>query len=1015
MNRKIQILFIVLMVLYSKINGQETLNNLKFTALGVNEGLSQNSVWDIIQTNDGFMWIGTSDGINRYDGNSFKVYKHEEGNSNTITGQNFTKLYEDKNKNLWVSDDRGVSCYKKVKDCFENVYLLKKTPMIANSNCFIGEDNANGLIIFLADKIIARFDINTHKITKVINLDTFNLGTQIYFLNKPIVINNIAYLSLNENNLLAFDLIKLQPVFYSYKEKIGKAIIKFSASELLFLNNDTFTVFNTITKKIAKFKSKKGVKPPPNFSPNSANLYNGKYWYSCVNGMYVFDVKTLQFTQHLKSFSNSFFNEKDDYTYVYLSYTDQSNNLWICTNGDGLKIYSPYKNKFPHYKTKSKKVNLVKGICSANNELVFIASYLQQLHVLNKKTGNFKELNLLNPLKFSSGTITCLTPICNNRIIFVLKKSLYTYNYKTQKVELLIDENKPPFSTIYYSSLNSYSSFYKVSPNEIYSNIGNRIFKLSFSPNGKFEYKSIFEVKDKVSSCLQFDSKGKLWIGTMSGIIIVDSTLKSWFKLSDKWFIKSLFKAKNNKMYAATQSGLLVFENYKQIANYTTKNGLPADFTYGVLEDKKGNIWISHNKGLSCLNPTKNSYTHYTIHDGLQSSEFNTGAFYKDDFGLLYFGGINGINVFNPEAIISNPHLPKVQFTAIKLFEEALKTDSNISVITQIKLPYFNNTLSFDFAALEYSNSQLNQYAYMLEGYDNDWIYSGNKHYSRYANLPFGNYVFKVKAANADGVWNNESKNLSIIITPPFWRTFWFYFLTVLSVFVTLVLVIFYVFKLQKVKLKRKLEIQNKLEQERIRISRDLHDNVGAQLSYLITNVEWILQHPNQMNEAAVNERLKVLSETGRNAIITLRQTIWAISSNTLSMEDFTDRFKQFALKMIEFNKNIELVFSDNLTENNNLSPAIALNLFRICQEAFNNCLKHANCTKINIDFISNREHLFLFEIIDNGVGFDMEVAKLKGHYGLKNMQSRATENGAELTFESELGKGTTLKLCLKK
>jgi signal transduction histidine kinase len=225
---------------------------------------------------------------------------------------------------------------------------------------------------------------------------------------------------------------------------------------------------------------------------------------------------------------------------------------------------------------------------------------------------------------------------------------------------------------------------------------------------------------------------------------------------------------------------------------------------------------------------------------------------------------------------------------------------------------------------------------------------------------------------------------------------------------------VYWVFQRQKLKLKRELEVQQKLESERIRISRDLHDNVGAQLSFLISNVEWMLAHPEAANEVEENSRLKALSETGRNAILTLRQTIWAISHTELSMDDFADRFKQFALKMIEFDQGIQLHFSEQFERKGNLSPANALNMFRICQEIFNNCLKHSQCKNIHIRFLSNSDFSFQCEIKDDGIGFNWETAKQKGHYGLVNIEARALETGAILKVDSKIGSGTRIEIGLK-
>jgi nitrate/nitrite-specific signal transduction histidine kinase len=315
---------------------------------------------------------------------------------------------------------------------------------------------------------------------------------------------------------------------------------------------------------------------------------------------------------------------------------------------------------------------------------------------------------------------------------------------------------------------------------------------------------------------------------------------------------------------------------------------------------------------------------------------------------------------------------------------------------------------------LEFSQPENNTYQYKLSGYDNDWIQSGTKHFARYANLPPGNYIFMVRAANGDGYWNETPREIAIFISPPFWQTTWFYILLVILFIGLLALAFFLLINFQRRRLERAFEIQRKLEEERLRISRDLHDNVGAQLSYLITNVEWMLQHPDQLSEAEEKQRLAALSEAGRNAILTLRQTIWAISHTSLSVDDFSDRFKQFVLKMLEFNKEINVTFTEEFISPKSLSPSVALNLFRVCQEAFNNALKHAQANEIRIDFSCNEVYSFKFSIKDNGIGFNWMEGEKKGHYGLLNMQARAEEMGANFEIKSSIGLGTEIIIELK-
>ncbi|MDP1727034.1 MAG: two-component regulator propeller domain-containing protein [Bacteroidota bacterium] len=1006
---KKQYLFILLLLfIWNVVFAQNNPHQYKFSALGVDDGLSQNSVWDVIQTHDGFLWIGTADGINRYDGNTFKVYKHENGNPCSVTGQNFPRFYEDKNNTLWVSDDRGISVYQKEKDCFKNVYQLKKAPMRYYSNSFIGEDDRNGLIVFLADELIACFDKTSFKITQLKGFNKDKQLQQIDLSNPPVLFRSTAYFTLGEYHLMELNLNTLNAVLYQHKIRLGKAIIQHSQTQILFVIGDTLCLFDIRTKQKIYSRITDGIVPEPEFSPLHVIKYDNNYWYSSRNGMYIFNPKTLKFTRHLTRFSNS---DEDNYTYVTSSYGDLSNNLWICTNGDGVKMFSPYRNKFNHYKTNSKKTNLIKAVCRTSNGMIFTASYREPITVFDEKTGNFQTLHLPVAELAQNGSILCLSPVHGNRIAFVCKNSLYTYNYLTKEIKLLITPGKPSSLKNFFPGNISYSTFKTVSENLLFVNLGTHVLQLTFLANGSFQFKSIFYNKDNISTAIEFDPHGKLWLGTMSGLFIIDTINKSSIPLLQKVFVKCILSTKNNIMYVATQNGLYQFNNGLQSAHYTMKNGLPDDFIYGILEDRNRNIWVSHNKGISCFDPRQKSFKNYTLKDGLQSNEFNTGAYFKDENGKLYFGGINGFNVFDPDSIMINKHPPDVQIISVKLFEEPLKTDSNISSIHQIRLSHDNNTLSFDFAALEFGNHELNQYAYKLDGYDKDWIYSGNKHYTRYANLPFGSYQFQVKAANSDGIWNNIPKSLQIIITPPFWRTIWFYFFSALLGLSIIGTSLYFIVYRQRLKLKRELELQLKLESERIRIARDLHDNVGAQLSYLITNIDWMLENPDALNEQETNKRLSNLSETGKQAILTLRQTIWAINNKELSVEDLADRFKQFVLKMMAFNKKIQLHVEENIDESMVLGPGVALNLFRICQEAFNNCIKHSDCLNIKISIKSNSTHRFFFRLDDDGIGFNPEHAIKTGHYGLQNMHSRAEETGSKLTIDSTSGGGTRITL----
>lgn len=679
---------------------------------------------------------------------------------------------------------------------------------------------------------------------------------------------------------------------------------------------------------------------------------------------------------------------------------DKSNNLYICSNGWGLFVNSPYANKFKHYTNFNSQKSLFKAIIKLKHGKILGGVYGEGFTEFDSN-GTFK---FFKPLKTEQiETVNAFYPKSNKEIWLIYANRIATLSLASYKVNLM-----PSIDTLYGFPFPMFDSI----KGQLFVNASTSTSSILVNVNTQ---KTVYRFNFNNLSCYKQLSDSILILGASSGLYFFNINTHKITTTPVKIFVKQLLVYNKNEIYLATINGLFLVDiNGKIIKQYTRENGLINNFIYGLLTDKYGNIWFSHNKGISVFNPKKSDFKHFGIKDGLQSNEFNTGAFYKDENGLLYFGGVNGINVIDPNNIATNNNQPPVSINQILLGDLPYRTDTAYNEITQLNLTYLQNTLSFDFSALEFSQPEDNTYKYILEGYDKNWIESGTLHFARYANLPPGNYVFKVLAANGDGVWSNSPKQIYINIIPPFWQRTWFYLLITFAALGLILIVVYLYSKRQQNKLRRELEIQHKLEQERIRISRDLHDNVGAQLSYLITNIDWMLRHPEQVDKDEEAKRLHSLSEAGRNAILTLRQTIWAVGSNSLSIDDFADRFKQFAQKMLEFDKRINITFKEQISPGIMLSPSVALNIFRICQEAFNNCLKHSSCNQIDVIFKGNSQQQFSFSITDNGNGFDLNNWEKTNHYGIQNMKARAKECNAVLNIYSTLGKGTTINIVLE-
>jgi signal transduction histidine kinase len=942
-----------------------------YTSYNVDNGLAQNTVWDALQDSKGYLWLGTADGISRFDGYKMHHYLNEENDTNTIFGTTGFNFYEDSSHQLWIGHDRGLSIYNRSNNTFRNIY---KTP---KGISVMGVDDNAILWTVSEAKYIYGFDQYTYQLkhTIYINQDWHNSYGSVI---SNIRIGNTFFIGFSNNAIASFKPQTLAFKAYTFTHQVGTTIHKLSNNRFCSFYKGVATICNVRNDTPVFSVKKYDYSDTAGAYFSGGIIYHKKLLAGGQNGLYVFDEETLEFEEVIKRFTNK---NDDSYFYVQTVREDKGGNLLVCSNGAGLYIYSPYRNKFKHFTNYSPKKSLFKAIVSTNNGMIYGGTYGGGITVFSPK-GEFK--TLIPPIQDDSKTILAIHKISEKELIFVSYQDVFKYTIQTKTY------TKLPLDKKYGAS--AYPYFQRVG-DQLWLNRKNKNDAAIFDV---FSNKKIFELLDNTITCHQKVGGDTVIVGTKRGVLFFNLSTKKITPTKITDFVKSILVSSKHKIYVGTIVGLYILNMNGEIEqHFSTVNALQNNFIYGVLEDNQANIWFSHNKGISMLNTRTSEFKHYTVKDGLQSNEFNTGAYYKDEKGLLYFGGVNGINVIDPDNIEENKNVPQIGINEILVDDLPYSFDKAFNEIQSINLSYLQNTVSFDFSALEFSQPEDNIYRYKLEGYDNNWIESGNKHFARYANLPPGHYTLKIKAANGDGFWNETAREIIINVKPPYWQTGWFYTVVLVFVVLSVIATVYAFVGRQKARLKRELEVQQKLEAERLRISRDLHDNVGAQLSYLITNVEWMLEHPEQVNKAEEKQRLETLSETGRNAILTLRQTIWAISHSSLTVEDFADRFKQFALKMVEFNAAVALHFSEDFASNKTLSPAVALNVFRICQEAFNNALKHSQCCHIHIRFATDIAAVFVAEIKDDGVGFDWDEALTKGHYGLHNMKARVEETAA--------------------
>jgi len=542
---------------------------------------------------------------------------------------------------------------------------------------------------------------------------------------------------------------------------------------------------------------------------------------------------------------------------------DDAGNLWIGTDGGGLSRINWETGKaakFKHYKHNPNNPNSLihNGVwsfwedTSRSNNILWIGTE-NGLSKLDRKTGIFINI-LLNPDDPSS---------LMNEILPILRDRAGSLWIGTGEGLFRIDQDNRVKRRLVHFKHDPNDPF-SLDDNIIWSIIEDRDGSLwigtGFGTINKFDRKtgkfyhfsppqtdSVRYTFNGIRKIYQprFGGDGVFWIATfMGGLLRFDKTSGQFTHYAhDLGNPRSLSNNSVLTIYEDTADsgrflwigtlggGLNKFDAGKnEFTHFTIEDGLADNTVWGILGDNNGCLWLSTNQGLSKFDPQTGAFRNYDVNDGLQSNEFNQGAYFKSGkTGELFFGGINGFNVFHPDSLIDNPHIPPIVITDFKVFNESVSLNDILSMTQEIKLSYQQNFFSFEFAALDYSNPAKNQYAYKLEGLDADWLYSGTRRFASYTNVDPGEYIFRIKGSNNDGLWNEEGSSVKIIITPPFWKTAWAYALYI--ILIGLVLYALRVFEVRRMHLRNELR-RREFEAQKLQEIDQLKSRFFANISH---------------------------------------------------------------------------------------------------------------------------------------------------------------------------------------
>ncbi|MEJ7830024.1 MAG: two-component regulator propeller domain-containing protein [Segetibacter sp.] len=885
----------------------------------------------------------------------------------------------------------GISRYEISANRFSQVYNSPSSEK--NPALFVGEDN-NIIYFYSESGTITGIDSHTFKViceTKT-GLPAFADNTKL----SDNIINHKVALIVN-STLYLWDLEKRKLLYQSTPiANISLFFLRMKTeNEVLYCNNVTnvsLELYNfTNNTKSAVF-----VKQKSEVLPFRSNMYSwqNKILLSYYNNLYETDAN-FKIKSELVNFQNKPIAGNTSVAHIK---EDNFGNLYLVTISDGFRKI--IRNNYPikYYGTEKKEYNYVLSILpDKKNNKILAGTYGSGLLVFDTLQRLVKHIKTL-PGK--SNSFSANTIIKNNKGDYILfisgEKNVWKLsNDFSQMSPIEISTSLPAHeSGIGYFA----NSLYQNEDEAVIQSQG-RLYKTNFNGNNVTEYEV---TKSYTMSGLWYTNS--IITHTADELIFLDApTFKELNRIPFKntGGVRCFAKDAANNIYAGSNKGIFKINSAGKILLHLNKEkGLPDECIYAMVFDKEGYLWCSTNKGVFKVNKD-NSILQLTKEDGLQENEFNTNVAAKTDDGEIFFGGVNGISSFFPGDINSAKEKINLLITGIKVNNKEIVSDTAIWDINQISLPYHQNSFAFDFIAMANNNPGQYIYQYRMKGIDEQWIQNDGLQTVRYF-LPPGTYVFQVYASRFFNRDAKPMKEISIIIHPPFWKTWWF--LTALAALL-IASIAYTINQYNRRKYKKKLaelESEHKLQLERERISRDLHDNLGAYASAIANNADKALKDPGD------TASLLNLKENASEIMNNLRDTIWALNKNDISITRLSDRIKTYLQKMRDAYPQTKIEMSEDIDTEVTLSPEFALNILRIVQEAFHNALRHSNGDTITIT-LNIGKRLYLC-VKDNGTGIS-DVAKNNQGNGFGNMKARAKENNMKLQITSLEKEGTSIEL----
>ena len=1020
-------LVILSLICFSQLKAQD----MTFRHLAVEDGLSQNTINCIYQDHYGFMWFGTQDGLNCYDGFEFTTYRSVPEDSSTLSHNWIWDITEDDSHNLWIATWNGLTLYDRSLRTFQR-FLPDSTDRKSISGtrpASLARDLKGQIWIGIWGGGVNVLDPETGTFTRYREAEepgrnfpgdfvrklyidregTVWIGTWNglwrcrvdqdgdmefeSFIHDPADSTSISSMQITsfcedlEGNmwigtlgggLNLFD--KENNCFKHYFHNPDDPI-SLSGNDLtsIELRKDGAIWIGTISNGLNRYHPHDNAftrfkhDPSDPGSLASDNVYSvyvdrgGVLWIG-AGGLNLFNPDLLRFEPTGKI---AILKEHLDGLPVYTIFEDSRGFLWAGTLGSGAARLDPESGEVSWYRHQRDHAN-----CISSNQVSGIAEDLNGNIWISTNDGG---LNRFDPLtgrweQFRERESVAETRGLDNisGIVIDIHGSIWIATS---------DEG----IILYHPDSDRYTTY-------------------------RNEQKNLASLSGNYLLRIFMDSQGDIWVGTwgagLNRFNPEDNSFIRYMSNADDPYtipgniVHSVFEQHLDTasiIWIGTANGMASFNPGHPELGFipsSVNKELPSSSVYGMLIDRKGRQWISSNAGISRFNPDDGSFMHYTHRSGLPGNEYNAGAFLELSGGLLSFGGTGGLLVFHPDSVYESSYEPSVALTSFSLRHEQLYDAIELNAMEQIALSYKENFISFEFASMDFSDPKKNRFMYMMEGIDEEWIHSGGRNFASYTKIDPGSYIFRVRGSNSDGLWSSHELGINIEIIPPFWQRWWFRGLLVLAG-----LLFFYAVHLYRVRRVREIE------RLRTQIASDLHDDIGSALTRISVHSQQILS---RKDPDRIKQSTEKINELSRDTISTMSDIVWSIDARNDTLTDFLGRMQDLTHSMLS-EKDIHVSFKQNgMDRRKALRVEVRQNLYYIFKEAIHNIARHSGADTVEIR-VENGDMGFTLFVSDNGSGFDPDAVKAGN--GLRNMKMRADRIGASLIISGSGGCTIQLKM----